>query len=185
MESELKAIGLSLSADYLLSRFRGMKLATILLTIEREHLVSLPTDFVEKYRHRVNDLFLSDLQPCSGVHTALGQIDLPICVASSGPSQKIEAALSITQLTKYFGRNVFSAYDVGSWKPEPDLFLHAANSMGFEPSSCAVVEDSLVGIKAAISAGMIPILYDPSGAVGCMSGVHKIRSMSELVSIVA
>ncbi|WP_333004966.1 HAD-IA family hydrolase [Vibrio coralliilyticus] len=184
MEGELKAIGLSLSAEYLVSRFRGMKLDTILSMIEQEYLVTLPPDFVDKYRQRVNDLFLSDLQPCSGVHTALGEIDLPMCVASSGPTQKIENALSITQLAKYFERNIFSAYDIGKWKPEPDLFLHAADSMGFEPTNCAVVEDSLVGIEAAISAGMLPILYDPSGTMGCLDGVLKIRCMSELVGIV-
>ena len=185
MERELETIGISLSADYLVSRFRGMKLATILSTIEHESSIDIPSDFEEKYRKRVNDLFVSDLKPCSGVQSALDEIMLPVCVASSGPISKIQSALSITKLADYFGHNVFSAYDVGSWKPDPDLFLHAARCMGVEPSQCAVVEDSLVGIEAAINAGMFPILYDPDGTTDSVAGVHRVRCMSEIVGIVA
>jgi HAD superfamily hydrolase (TIGR01509 family) len=93
---------------------------------------------------------------------ALESIQLPKCVASSGPMEKIRQALQVTNLANYFRDDIFSSYDIQSWKPEPDLFLWAANAMGIAPSKCAVVEDSPAGIEAAKRAGMIPFLYAPS-----------------------
>ena len=44
---------------------------------------------------------------------------------------------------------------------DPGLFLHAASAMGFPPAQCAVVEDSAVGIRAALAAGMTAFHYRP------------------------
>ena len=43
---------------------------------------------------------------------------------------------------------------VKNGKPAPDLFLHAAATMGYAPENCVVVEDSPAGIRAAHAAGM-------------------------------
>ena len=58
---------------------------------------------------------------------------------------KISHALAVSGLAPFFGKNVFSSYTLNSWKPEPDLFLHAAKIMGAQPEQCVVVEDSEVG----------------------------------------
>lgn len=89
-----------------------------------------------------------------GVVAMLESLDQPRCIASSGPPQKIAQALKVSGLAIYFGSNLYSSYVVGSWKPEPGLFLHAARSMGYVPNTCIVVEDSTVGIQAANAAGM-------------------------------
>jgi beta-phosphoglucomutase-like phosphatase (HAD superfamily) len=57
-------------------------------------------------------------------------------------------------LQPWFEGRVFSGADVARAKPAPDLFLHAALRMGFEPSRCLVIEDSEMGIRAALAAGM-------------------------------
>jgi beta-phosphoglucomutase-like phosphatase (HAD superfamily) len=58
-------------------------------------------------------------------------------------------------LSALFGEErIFSAQDVGRGKPAPDLFLHAARTMGVAPERCAVVEDSALGVEAARAAGM-------------------------------
>lgn len=93
----------------------------------------------------------------------LRQLDRPYCVASSGPRDKIEHSLSITGLLGYFPGRIFSAYDVGSWKPDPGLFLHAAETMGVAPERCAVVEDSVLGVQAGVAAGMTVFGYAPAG----------------------
>lgn len=55
----------------------------------------------------------------------------------------------------YFNdRSIFTSQQVSNGKPAPDLFLFAANQMGFYPEDCIVIEDSSAGIEAAISAGM-------------------------------
>ncbi|MFK0734114.1 MAG: HAD-IA family hydrolase [Gloeotrichia echinulata GP01] len=54
---------------------------------------------------------------------------------------------------------MFSSYEIGSWKPAPDLFLYAAKNMGVQPSFCTVVEDSILGVRAGVAAGMKVLWY--------------------------
>ena len=62
--------------------------------------------------------------------------------------------LTYAGLIDLFDGRLFSAEQVALGKPSPDLFLHAAASMGHGPSSCIVVEDSVVGVTAGLAAGM-------------------------------
>lgn len=184
LEQKLLEYGISENTADLIHRFLGVKLEEILSSLESKHKISFNTDIVESYRELVNNLFEEKLKACDGVESTLSRIHLPICVASSGPISKIKHALALTDLTKFFNNNIFSSYDIGSWKPEPDLFLHAAKQMGFLPCHCAVVEDSSVGIQAATAAGMIPILYDPGDTQNAFIGVRTINKWSDLLSIV-
>ena len=102
------------------------------------------------------------------------------CVASSGPPAKILQALEVSGLASYFGRFLFSSYDIGFWKPDPGLFLHAAQAMGFMPSQCVVVKDSDVGIQAAIAAGMKAFHFLPSDQSSPYQDATPMYEMSEL-----
>ena len=42
-------------------------------------------------------------------------------------------------------------------KPNPDIFLKAADKLMVKPEQCIVIEDSSAGIEAAFNAGMVPI----------------------------
>src|SRR5215475_8850030 len=57
-----------------------------------------------------------------------------------------------TDFDDVFHGRVFAAF--GRGKPAPDLFLHAAERMGVAPGNCVVVEDSPLGVQAAVAAGM-------------------------------
>jgi len=145
----------------LVERYRGRKLSEIIADIELRIRRSLPDEFQSRYRARVAELFDRELQPVAGVEAMLQATSGPRCVASSAPRSKIEKALHLTGLAGYFSNCIFSSYEVGSWKPEPQLFLYAAASMGFKPERCVVIEDSDVGIQAALSAGMRVLMYVP------------------------
>jgi HAD superfamily hydrolase (TIGR01509 family) len=145
--------------DTLIQRYRGKKLAPVLMDIERRLGHKLPDTFELDYRQHVADLFSRELKPMPGVLDMLSDINFPKCIASSGPLLKMRQALQVSGLAPYFGDHIFSSYDVGSWKPEPGLFLHAANAMGFKPHQCVVVEDSDVGVEAAIAADMKFLQY--------------------------
>ncbi|MFD3453456.1 HAD family hydrolase [Streptomyces sp. NPDC058691] len=118
----------------------------------------LPEDFDATYYARVFEGFRRELQPVPGVAAVLEKLDadgVPYCVASSGSHERIRVALRKTGLYGHFGEErIFSSQDVGRGKPAPDLFLHAAGVMGFAPERCAVVEDSPLGVRAAVAAGM-------------------------------
>lgn len=118
----------------------------------------LPEDFDEVFHGRVFEAFERELLPVAGVTEVLEKLDadgVPYCVGSSGSHERISVGHRKTGLERWFpaGR-VFSAQDVGRGKPAPDLFLHAAREMGVAPERCAVVEDSPLGVQAAVAAGM-------------------------------
>jgi HAD superfamily hydrolase (TIGR01509 family) len=119
----------------------------------------LPADFEDSYHERLFARMRTELTVVKGVVAALDQIDLPMCVASSGTHERIETALSTVGLFDRFRGRIFSAQDVPRGKPHPDLFLYAAERMGAEPGRCLVVEDSPYGITAAKKAGMTVIGY--------------------------
>ena len=185
LQIKLREYAVDESAEQLLHKYRGGKLATILHSIEAEHRIRLADAFVTDYRHLVDQLFKKELKACVGVAQMLADLSLAKCVASSGPLDKIHTALSLTHLDKFFSGNIYSSYQIDSWKPDPGIFLYAASQMGFSADQCAVLEDSLVGVTAAMAAGMLPILYDPQKIHRVPEGVISISDMSELHSVIA
>ncbi|MFC4160402.1 HAD-IA family hydrolase [Chitinimonas lacunae] len=157
----LRDLGVEERTEALVERYRGAKLQSILDDLQNRHGLTLPEGFVADYRALVTQLFENELKPVTGVAEALEKIRMPMCVASSGPPEKIVQALRVAGLARYFGSNLFSSYQVGSWKPEPGLFLAAATAMGVAAADCIVVEDSPVGIAAAKAAGMRALWFEP------------------------
>ena len=167
--------GLDLTIEEALERFKGHKMADCMAAFEHRLGYSLPEDFERKFRDRCAQVFEDRLEPVEGAHEVLQRLHLPYCLASSGPREKIDLNLRITGLTSYFGDRVFSAYDIGKWKPDPGLFLHAAEAMGVPPECCAVVEDSLPGVHAGIAAGMRVFVLE-----GEMMPAHLLDSVQVL-----
>ncbi|NYV78160.1 HAD family phosphatase [Streptomyces sp. UH6] len=118
----------------------------------------LPAAFDDEFHARVFAAFERELQPVPGAADVLRQLTeagVPFCVASSGSHDRIRVGHRKTGLDRWFDdARIFSSQDVGRGKPAPDLFLHAARSMGVAPERCAVVEDSPLGVQAAVAAGM-------------------------------
>ena len=147
--------------EQLVHRYRGKRFADIVNDLEGRIGKQIPNAFEALYRKRVAELFDQSLKPIPGVLNMLENLRRPTCIASSGPMHKIKQALKVSGLETYFDSSLFSSYTIGSWKPEPDLFLHAACAMGFSPNKCIVIEDSEIGIQAADAAGMVALQYAP------------------------
>jgi len=178
---KLSERGIELTADQLVSRFRGVKLTDVLNTLESQYKVTLDKEFVDDYRVLVNAFFEKELVACSGVKETLSVLGLPMCVATNGPLGKMQLALRVTGLIDFFDGQLFSAYEVGAWKPDPELFLFAAQTLGFNADECLVVEDSIVGIEAAKAANMMAVLYDPHHVHPDVDGAIKIHAFEDLL----
>lgn len=113
-----------------------------------------PETFVSELRHRSAAALESEVEAIEGVKDALDAICLPCCVASSGEHAKIRLTLGKTGLLDRFEGKIFSVSDVRHAKPSPDVFLHAAATMGYCPDACVVVEDTPTGVSAGVNAGM-------------------------------
>jgi len=146
--------GLPPAARAVLDAHRGAPMSRQMALVAERCSAPLPVDFETCVRARMADLFHAHLQPIAGAMELVRGLKLPFCVASNGPRHKIELVLGLTGLLPWFEGAVYSAYEIGAWKPDPDLFVHAAQQMGFAPADCAVVEDSASGIAAGLAAGM-------------------------------
>ncbi|MGW7437441.1 HAD family hydrolase [Streptomyces sp. NPDC054849] len=118
----------------------------------------LPADFDEVLHERTVAAFEQELKPVPGVEEVLGALTaqgVGYCLVSSGSHERIRVGHRVAGLDGWFEEEwIFSAQDVGQGKPAPDLYLHAARQMGVEPARCVVIEDSPLGLQAAIAAGM-------------------------------
>jgi HAD superfamily hydrolase (TIGR01509 family) len=97
----------------------------------------------------------------------------PLAVASGSTHTVIQAVLSMRELRRHFPV-VVSAQDVLRGKPEPDIFLLAAQKLGVDPTSCVVVEDSAAGVSAARAAGMRVIGITNSLPAERLSHAHAV-----------
>ena len=139
LAERLTAIGLPTTTEESIRDYMGRSWKTDQEIIEGRLGRPLPEGWVEAYHAAVIAAFESELQPVAGVAAALDAISLPSCVASSSAHPRIRAALGACGLLERFEGRIFSATDVEHGKPAPDLFLHAASTMGWEPRECAVV----------------------------------------------
>lgn len=157
----LAELGLHITLSEALHHFAGRKMADTIHLIEQRLGTTVPDGFLPELRRRMNIAFESRLQPVEGVHALIQSLRIPVCVVSNGPQEKMRVSLGVTGLLPYFEGRIYSGYDCDSWKPDPGLFLHAAQNMGVAPERCAVVEDSLHGILGGIAAGMTVFGYAP------------------------
>lgn len=168
----------------LIKRYEGVQLAAVVSDIEKRYQLTLPDDFEYIFREHIRGLFEQGLKPIPGIPELLPALPQRTCVASNAPQRKIIHALEVTSLSQHFEGNIFSAYDIDAWKPKPDLFLHAAKKMGFEPEQCVVIEDSPTGVEAALASGIQVFHYTPKSDVReTKPGYQSILDIAELSDI--
>ena len=170
------------------SDIEGQSMARSLEIVEERRGRPLPAGFEAQVRAEMARRFESDLREIPGATELLRGLRVPCCVASNGPRGKIELLLRLSGLAAFVpSTRVFSAVELGRYKPDPAVFLHAAEAMGVAPADCAVVEDSLAGIAAGLRAGMTVYAYRPHGSLPpALDGqVHRVRSLSALAAILA
>lgn len=129
----------------------------IVTTQTPEELLILTYHEYEKYISEVkfNEGFLefADLLKEQGVEIGL---------ATSTRWETLDKIFIHLSLDGYFD-SVTTGDEVARQKPDPEIFLLAANKLGAEPSDSLVIEDSKFGITAAKSAGMKVIAIDATG----------------------
>jgi HAD superfamily hydrolase (TIGR01509 family) len=148
----------------------------------------LPGDFDDVFHARVFAAFERELKPVAGAEDVLEKLaadGVPYCVASSGSHERIRVGHRTTGLARWFEEErIFSSQDVGRGKPAPDLFLYAAERMGVAPERCVVVEDSPLGVRAAVAAGMDVYGFTAmtpasrlAGATGLFGAMGELRDL--------
>jgi HAD superfamily hydrolase (TIGR01509 family) len=167
--------------------FVGLSMTRSVEIIEERLGGAVPDDFVARLKERTFRAFRAGLRPVPGVREALDRIPWPYCVASSGEHEKMRLTLGLTGLLPRFEGRMFSATEVKRGKPHPDLFLHAARTLGAAPRDCTVVEDSVPGVRGAVAAGMRVLGYSARTDAGRLTaaGATPFADMARLPTLVA
>lgn len=180
---ELNRHGIPITLEEALANWSGADMNEMLRVLQAQAKVTLPGDFMESFRTAQHAKLELETEPIEGAKQLLEGLHLPRGVASNAPVYKVELCLRTAGLIEHFDTaNLFSAYQVDAWKPRPDVFLHAASAMGFQPAHCAVVEDSLPGVMAARAAGMQVFALDPKGMLDLPDGVQRLERLDHLLS---
>lgn len=124
--------------------------------------------FIQSCVDKVNAILQTFVPEKPGVHEILSYLhenDVRMAVASSSIKTMVEHNLELAGIAQYFDV-VVSGQEVVYGKPEPDIFLLAAERLGLSPMDCYVFEDGINGAKAGLAAGcttiMIPDLTPPT-----------------------
>lgn len=162
----IRGAGLELAPATGYDLFLGRSLSSVGTMLAEDFGVSLDDTALAEMRQRLYAAFRAELKPMPGIAETLAALPVPFCVASSSQPERIELSLRLTGLWPRFEGRVFSATMVTHGKPAPDLFLYAADIMGYSPETCLVVEDSPAGLSAARAAGM--------RSAGFLGGSHAL-----------
>lgn len=177
----VRRYGIPLSEKDIRLGFRGGRFPDYIAKLESLAGHALPEPFIPEYRSLYRQALATRLQPVDGANALLASLTLPVAVVTNGQRAWTEKHLQVTGLLPYFAGRIFSAHEVGSWKPDPRLYLHAAQTLEKDPAHCAVIEDSLPGIQAGVAAGMQVFAYLPFGVeTDLPRGVVAVKNFSEL-----
>ncbi|WP_336275159.1 HAD family hydrolase [Vreelandella indica] len=161
MATGLNSVGLPFATTDYLGEFRGARFRRIVAELQQRY-GDVDPDRLERMeitmRANLATRLAQELTTIPGAREALDILSsYPSAVVSNGPESKILTALEATELSHYFGNRFFSGYTANCWKPEPCLHLHAASIMGYAARDCIAIDDALVGVRAALQAGMTVI----------------------------
>jgi len=155
----LNELGANVTLDYMFENFVGYSMAHCMELVQKLLGREPPPDFERTHKERTKAALAAALAPVPGIADVLAALTVPCCVASSGDHEKMRTTLGITGLLPHFEGRLFSVTEVARGKPFPDVFLHAARTMGASPARTAVVEDTPVGAEAGVAAGMTVFGY--------------------------
>ncbi|MBT8171940.1 HAD family phosphatase [Candidatus Bathyarchaeota archaeon] len=95
---------------------------------------------------------------------------IKIALATMSSRKVVDKLLFEKRINEYFDV-VFSADEIQNAKPDPEIFLVTAKSLGVEPQNCIVVEDSVFGVRAAKGANM--------KCIGVASGAYNVKDLQK------
>ncbi len=142
---ELPKLVLGQRNDTIFRRFFGPELT-------EAEMLRLSEELEERFRRR----FRPHAKPLPGLSDLVDQLDragIPMAVASSAMEKNVRFVVGALGFGRYF-RHLVSGDEVACPKPDPEIYLKAAEKLGVEPAACVGFEDSFPGISAVKSAGM-------------------------------
>jgi HAD superfamily hydrolase (TIGR01509 family) len=164
----LTALGWPMTARESMTQFVGMNLTNMVPLIEARLGRKLPASWVPNLAGKLVTAMAEGAKLIEGadalLHYATAQ-NITWRIASNSSTAELDAKFARTGLTGLTRGKCFSATDIiargGKPKPAPDLYLAAAQDTGTRPERCVVLEDSPLGVRGAVAAGMVCYGFAP------------------------
>jgi HAD superfamily hydrolase (TIGR01509 family) len=164
----LAELGWALSPAECMRLFVGKAVKDERPLIEARTGQPLTEDWFVRFRERRNAGLVAHVQPIRHALDAVARISASyrgrIACCSGADRFKVELQLRKCGLLPYFEGRVFSGHEMPRSKPFPDVYLAAMKQLGVAPARCAVVEDTVTGVRAGAAAGAIVFGYSPPAA---------------------
>ncbi len=192
--TELTELGWPMTPSECHHRFVGMSFYDMQPLIEAQLDRSLSATWVDNLVARLTAVLRTESRPVPGAAEALAAVaalHLPYRIASNSSHTEMDAKFACAGLAELVAGRLHSAVDIiaggGRGKPAPDIFLAAAAAEGVASEQCLVIEDSLLGVRGAIAAGMECLGFSPSGDNPALrtSGAALFHSMFDLPALLS
>ncbi|MGN6279586.1 MAG: HAD family hydrolase [Sphingomonas sp.] len=152
----LTRIGHPTSPEESMARFMGLADKEFIAAVEGHIGRPLPEDFYTVRAAEDARVLAQGLDSVAGAIAFVRSLPdvLPRAIASSSTTHWITTHLAHLGLSDAFGDKIFSGREhVSRGKPEPDVYLHAADALGVGIERCVILEDSPVGATGAVASG--------------------------------
>lgn len=178
--------GTQLDPVRFIEHFRGRRIADCLREAECLLNIQVNSQFEVAFRQQALDALVLNLKATDGIVDVLQTLNIPYCVASSAPRNKIEQCLRLAGLFSYFEGRIFSCYELGRWKPDPLVFLTACQTYNINTGDALVIEDSVTGVQAAVAANIRVLGFGPPDrhALLADAGALPFSDMREVLSLI-
>ena len=192
----LEEIGWKLTIAECMRQFVGKAVKDERALIEARTGQPLTEAWMQRFRERRNTSLMANLTAIQGAVEAVAEIHAlfegRIACASGADRFKVELQLEKCGLMPYFKGRIFSGHETPRSKPFPDVYLAAAAALGVDSKRCAVVEDTVTGVRAGVAAGATVFGYSPPeaghdapAALRAAGAVTIFTDMSDLAGLLA
>ena len=164
----LQERGWTLSGEECMRLFVGKAVKDEAALIEERTGGPVTEQWLASFRERRNQGLERDLVAIRNIEVTVQALHARyqgrIACASGADLFKVNLQLRKVGLMRYFEGRIFSGHDQPRSKPFPDVYLAAAAALGADPRRCAVVEDTVTGVRAGVAAGATVFGYSPPEA---------------------
>ncbi len=172
INNRLRGVSRMASLEIILERYNG--------TLSEEEKLAAAEEKNNRYRELLKEMTPADLSPeVKNTLDAMRAKGLLLGIGSSSKNTKF--ILSRIGLGDYFDK-ISDGTNITRSKPDPEVFLKAAEYLGLEPKDCLVVEDAKAGIEAALAAGMDAAAI--GDATSCGLATYNLSTFSDLLNCV-
>jgi len=172
----LTGLGHPTSFEEAIEHYTGLAGRHVIEKIEARIGRQLPDEFHDRMSEASRRALADGIEPIGGAVEFVRKLppDLPRAIASSSSTRWVRTHLAHLGLSDAFEPHIYSGREhVSRGKPEPDLYLHAADCVGADIHRTVVVEDSKVGVTGALASG--------ARVIGLAAGSHCLDGHADML----